>query len=160
MDSYTYINSLHRLGQFIRSIEELGREDAVNALLCGCSLYRIITLEESMGSELSNNPQAANADNIEQSRSELEEDGGTRKPTKGKLLDDMINEVSSKTASASEPNDTSEGKTIFQPPNINTAVKNTIQIGNSNPESSDNNLSTHISLSVSGQARVNSNVSR
>ena len=112
-----------------------------------------------MGSELSNNPQAANADNIEQSRSELEEDGGTGKPTKGKLLDDMINEVSSKTAPASESNDTSEGKTIFQPPNINTAVKNTIQIGNSNPES-DNNLSTHISLSVSGQARVNSNVSR
>jgi len=35
-----------KIGDFIKCVEDIGREDVVNALLCGCSLYRIITLEE------------------------------------------------------------------------------------------------------------------
>jgi len=36
------------LGELIARLEDLGREDAVNVLLSGCSLYRILTVEESM----------------------------------------------------------------------------------------------------------------
>jgi hypothetical protein len=32
----------------MRRIQEMGREDAVKVLQSGCSIYRIITLEESM----------------------------------------------------------------------------------------------------------------
>ena len=36
------------LGELISRIREMGREDAVKILQAGCSIYRIITLEESM----------------------------------------------------------------------------------------------------------------
>ena len=36
------------LGELIDRIEEMGREDVVKVLKAGCSIYRIITLEESM----------------------------------------------------------------------------------------------------------------
>ena len=144
-------------GQFILCIEELGREDAVNALLCGCSLYRIITLDESMGSELCNNSQLANADNTKESKSELIEDDKINNHA-GKLGDDLFNQGLPKIQDTPESNILT-AKPVFQPQNINTAVKNSVQLGGSNSEG-DNNLSTHISMSVSGQARVNSNVSR
>ena len=35
-------------GELISRIREMGREDAVKILQSGCSIYRIITLEESM----------------------------------------------------------------------------------------------------------------
>ena len=36
------------VGELIARLEDLGREDAVHVLLGGCSLYRILTVEESM----------------------------------------------------------------------------------------------------------------
>ena len=36
------------LGELISRVEEMGREDVVKVLRAGCSIYRIITLEESM----------------------------------------------------------------------------------------------------------------
>ena len=35
-------------GELISRLEDLGREDSVLVLLSGCSLYRILTVEESM----------------------------------------------------------------------------------------------------------------
>ena len=42
-------------GELISRLEDLGREDAVLVLLSGCSLYRILTVEESMMSPNSQN---------------------------------------------------------------------------------------------------------
>ena len=36
------------LGELINRVEEMEREDVVKVLRAGCSIYRIITLEESM----------------------------------------------------------------------------------------------------------------
>ena len=44
--SYFFLSS--NLGELISRIREMGREDAVKILQAGCSIYRIITLEESM----------------------------------------------------------------------------------------------------------------
>ena len=143
------------VGHFIRSIEELGREDAVNSLLCGCSLYRIITLEESMGSELSNNSHPTNADNTEESKSELAEHEKIDNQS-AKIGEELFHHELEKTPSTLENND-SLRKTLYPPQNINSAVKTNAQLGNS---TSDGDGNLQISMSVSGQARVNSNVSR
>ena len=42
-------------GELISRLEDLGRQDAVHVLLGGCSLYRILTVEESMSPN--SNPQ-------------------------------------------------------------------------------------------------------
>ena len=36
------------LGELITKIDDMGREDVAKVLRAGCSIYRIITLEESM----------------------------------------------------------------------------------------------------------------
>jgi len=41
-------NTSSTIGELIDRIEEMGREDVVKVLKAGCSIYRIITLEESM----------------------------------------------------------------------------------------------------------------
>lgn len=41
-------NASSTIGELISRIREMGREDAVKILQAGCSIYRIITLEESM----------------------------------------------------------------------------------------------------------------
>ena len=111
-----------------------------------------------MGSDLCNNSHATNsADNAEESKSELIEHEKINNFT-GKLGDDLFNQRVSKTPANAETNNVT-AKTLRQPQNINTAVKNSVQLGGSNSDG-DNTLSTHISMSVSGQARVNSNVSR
>ena len=153
-DIYNIFISFSNLGQFIRSIEEIGREDAVNALFCGCSLYRIITLEESMGSDLCNNSHPTNAEETEELKPDnLEEE----KSKTGDISNDMFIQGVAQTPSSSENSNITE-KTFYQPTqNINPAVKSNSQLGSSN---ADTDVSTHISMSVSGQARVNSNVSR
>jgi hypothetical protein len=110
-----------------------------------------------MGSELCNNSESDNADNIKESTSELLEDEKINNHA-GKLSDDLFNQELSRTPGNPESNDRTT-KPVFQPQNINSAVKNSGQLGGSNTEG-DNNLSKHISMSVSGQGRVNSNVSR
>ena len=147
--------SFLNVGQFIRSIEEIGREDAVNALFCGCSLYRIITLEESMGSDLSNNSHPINAEETEESKFGNEEED----KNKSGDLNDISSQNVAQTTSSLESNNVT-GKSIYQPTqNITPAVKSNANLASSNSDT-ENNLSTHISMSVSGQARVNSNVSR
>ena len=140
------------LGEFIRSIEDLGREDAVNALLCGCSLYRIITLEESMGSELPNAEDSTPTNDINQSNYEVKRDN-EKGSTQNKNNDDLFPTTPVKVPSTSQ---TSSSKGTQD---VNTAVKNTSQLGISNSER-DGSISSHMSMSVSGQARVNNNVSR
>ena len=98
-----YIHFLLQTGSFIRSIEELGREDVVNALLCGCSLYRIITLEESMGSELSNpsSQQPSKTENVDNLNSELtKSDKVINHP--GKIGDDSFHQDLVKLPSTSQ----------------------------------------------------------
>jgi hypothetical protein len=150
-------NASSKIGQFIQCIEELGREDAVNALLCGCSLYRIITLEESMGSEICHNSPPTNTNDIVELKPELIEEDKLSNMA-GKVGEDLFDQGSTKMPTNSEINNLT-ANTLYQPQNINSAVKNSVQLGNSNSDG-DSNLSTHISMSVSGQARVNSNVSR
>merc|ERR1711953_1154048 len=41
-------NASSTIGELIHRISEMGREDVVKILQAGCSIYRIITLEESM----------------------------------------------------------------------------------------------------------------
>ena len=110
-----------------------------------------------MGSESCNNSQPANADNTKELKSELFEGENINNHT-GKHGDDQFNQGLSKVPDTPESN-IQTAKPVFQQQNINTAVKNIRQLGDSNTER-DNNVSTHISMSVSGQARVNSNVSR
>ena len=43
------------IGELISRLEDLGREDAVHVLLGGCSLYRILTVEESMSPNSNSN---------------------------------------------------------------------------------------------------------
>ena len=143
---------MHLLGEFIRSIEDLGREDAVNALLCGCSLYRIITLEESMGSELPNVADSTPTDDISQSNNEVKRDN-EKGSIENKNSDDLFPTNPMKAPLASQTSSSRETR------DVNTAVKNTSQLSISNSER-DGSISSHMSMSVSGQARVNNNVSR
>ena len=121
----------------------------MNALFCGCSLYRIITLEESMGSDLCNNSHPANVDETDESKPNNTEEDISKI---GETNNDLFNQgIAQNTLSSDSGNIT--GKTV------NPAVKSNAHLGTSNADA-ENNLSTHISMSVSGQARVNSNVSR
>ena len=121
----------------------------MNALFCGCSLYRIITLEESMGSDICNNSHPVNADETDESKPNHTEEDISKI---GEPNNDLFNQgIAQNTLSSDSGNIT--GKTV------NPAVKSNSHLGTSNADA-ENNLSTHISMSVSGQARVNSNVSR
>lgn len=55
-------------GDFIGRLDEIGREDAARVLLNGCSLYRIITVEESMDPQVPSTeipmPKLSNDDDV------------------------------------------------------------------------------------------------
>ena len=108
-----------------------------------------------MGSDLSNNSHPINADETEESKHGSEEED----KNKSGELNDILSQNVAQTTSSLESNNVT-GKSIYQPTqNITPAVKSNAHLASSNSDA-ENNLSTHISMSVSGQARVNSNVSR
>lgn len=110
-----------------------------------------------MGSELSNTSESTKVENIDESNSELKEADKVSNLA-GKIDDDSFHQSLVKLPSTSQANN-SAAQTFHQAQGINAAVKTSVQLGSSNSEG-DSNLSSHISMSVSGQARVNSNVSR
>ena len=108
-----------------------------------------------MGSDLSNNSHPINAEETEESKLGNEEED----KNKSGELNDILSQNVAQTTSSLESSDVT-GKSFYQPTqNITPAVKNNAHLASSNSDT-ENNLSTHISMSVSGQARVNSNVSR
>ena len=109
-----------------------------------------------MGSDLCTTSHPTNAEETEELQPDnLEEDNNKT----GEINNDMFIQGVAQTPSSSE-NSNIAGKTFYQPTqNINPAVKSNVQLGSSNSET-ENNVAAHISMSVSGQARVNSNVSR
>ena len=110
-----------------------------------------------MGSELSNPSEPSNVESSDTIKSELKEDNQVSNLA-GKIDDDLFHQGLAKLSSTSQVTN-SAAQTFHQPQGINAAVKPSVQLGSSNSEG-DSNLSSHISMSVSGQARVNSNVSR
>ena len=105
-----------------------------------------------MGSELPNAEDSTPTNDINQSNYEVKRDN-EKGSTQNKNNDDLFPTTPVKVPSTSQ---TSSSKGTQD---VNTAVKNTSQLGISNSER-DASISSHMSMSVSGQARVNNNVSR
>ena len=111
-----------------------------------------------MGSDLNSTSDATHISSINQSNYEVKQDS-EKDSVENKNPDDLFPKPPVKVPSISQANSSGRTQTLQQPQDINTAVKTTSQLGTSNPER-DSNISSHISMSVSGQGRVNNNVSR